>query len=130
MDTESTLSSRLTEMAKKAMDAGRLQEAADLISAAAAVDTINYGADPEVKEQKAALEAAFLFDSDVPLNAISGCSCEYCMPQSLANMRMIVCAICGNKRCPHATHHGNPCTNSNEPGQEGSAWEHALPLGQ
>lgn len=36
---------------------------------------------------------------------------------------MIVCEICGNKRCPHATHHDNPCTGSNEPGQKGSSWE-------
>lgn len=35
----------------------------------------------------------------------------------------IVCATCGNKRCPHATDHRNPCTNSNEPGQKGSVYE-------
>lgn len=34
--------------------------------------------------------------------------------------RMILCAICGNKRCPHATDHKNACTNSNLPGQPGS----------
>jgi hypothetical protein len=33
---------------------------------------------------------------------------------------MILCAICGNKRCPHATDHRLACTNSNEPGQAGS----------
>ena len=32
----------------------------------------------------------------------------------------IVCPLCGNKRCPRATHHDNPCSGSNEPGQEGS----------
>lgn len=37
--------------------------------------------------------------------------------------RMIVCGTCGNKRCPHATDHRNACTNSNEPGQKGSAYE-------
>lgn len=37
-----------------------------------------------------------------------------------ASGRMIVCAICGNKRCPRATDHRNECTNSNEPGQIGS----------
>jgi len=36
---------------------------------------------------------------------------------------MIVCAICGNKRCPHATSHENACTRSNAPGQKGSSWE-------
>jgi len=35
---------------------------------------------------------------------------------------MIVCSICGNKRCPKATDHNLACTNSNEPGQEGSSY--------
>lgn len=39
------------------------------------------------------------------------------------SVRMIVCSICGNKRCPHATNHINECTGSNEPGQKGSSWE-------
>jgi hypothetical protein len=37
--------------------------------------------------------------------------------------RMILCATCGNKRCPHANDHRNACTGSNEPGQPGSAYE-------
>jgi hypothetical protein len=36
--------------------------------------------------------------------------------------RMILCATCGNKRCPHATDHRHACTNSNEPGQPGSSY--------
>jgi hypothetical protein len=36
--------------------------------------------------------------------------------------RMILCPDCGNKRCPRATNHNNPCTNSNEPGQPGSRY--------
>jgi hypothetical protein len=36
---------------------------------------------------------------------------------------MILCPTCGNKRCPHATDHDLACTNSNEPGQKGSAYE-------
>ena len=35
---------------------------------------------------------------------------------------MLLCPICGNKRCPKATWHGNPCTHSNEPGQIGSMY--------
>ena len=35
---------------------------------------------------------------------------------------MVVCATCGNKRCPHANDHRNECTGSNEPGQPGSAY--------
>lgn len=37
-----------------------------------------------------------------------------------SHTRMVVCQICGNKRCPHAADHNNACTNSNEPGQPGS----------
>ena len=54
------------------------------------------------------------------------CYCERCLPNSILDprgMRMIVCSICGNKRCPHATDHRNACTRSNEPGQRGSSWE-------
>lgn len=34
--------------------------------------------------------------------------------------RMFLCPTCGNKRCPHATDHREPCSGSNEPGQLGS----------
>ena len=51
------------------------------------------------------------------------CWCESCKPNDWNNMRMILCGICGNKRCPHATNHINACTCSNEPGQKGSSWE-------
>jgi hypothetical protein len=37
--------------------------------------------------------------------------------------RMILCVLCGNKRCPHATDHDLKCSNSNEPGQEGSSYQ-------
>jgi hypothetical protein len=71
------------------------------------------------------LPTPFQFEQPLtPDDAIEGCKCEYYLPLSMANMRMIVCSICGNKRCPHATHHLNACTNSNEPGQKGSSWEH------
>ncbi len=39
---------------------------------------------------------------------------------------MLLCPICGNKRCPHATNHELDCTNSNEPGQLGSMFERAM----
>lgn len=35
---------------------------------------------------------------------------------------MILCPTCGNKRCPHSTDHNLQCTNSNEPGQQGSRY--------
>ena len=43
------------------------------------------------------------------------CSCRACNPDS---RRMIVCATCGNKRCPHASNHAFQCTWSNEPDQD------------
>lgn len=43
----------------------------------------------------------------------------YDMPTSI----MILCPTCGNKRCPKATDISLGCTNSNEPGQPGSAYE-------
>lgn len=36
---------------------------------------------------------------------------------------MVVCDLCGNKRCPRATHHDNECTGSNDVGQPGSRYE-------
>lgn len=41
-------------------------------------------------------------------------------------LRMVLCPICGNKRCPHANDHRHACTNSNAPGQKGSAYEHGM----
>jgi hypothetical protein len=35
---------------------------------------------------------------------------------------MIVCEICGNKRCPHTTDNSLKCTNSNDVGQVGSRY--------
>lgn len=63
-------------------------------------------------------------------NAPVRCGCRQCrrdrkdmigdLPAEAA--MMIVCAKCGNKRCPHATDHRLACTDSNEPGQAGSAY--------
>lgn len=36
---------------------------------------------------------------------------------------MIVCPVCGNKRCPKASDHELICTGSNLPGQEGSIYK-------
>ena len=42
------------------------------------------------------------------------CHCQDCNP---FEWWMIVCDKCGNKRCPHALHHLNDCTNSNATSQ-------------
>lgn len=60
----------------------------------------------------------------------AGCPCLRCIRERgdksgglpLEYTMMIVCVICGNKRCPHSDDHRNPCTNSNEPGQHGSRY--------
>lgn len=50
------------------------------------------------------------------------CWCHTCRPITLDDMRMVLCPECGNKRCPRANNHSNACTNSNDTGQEGSAY--------
>ena len=50
----------------------------------------------------------------------SRCTCSTCYPDY---PYFRVCESCGNKRCPKATNCKNDCTNSNDPGQEGSAYE-------
>ena len=59
---------------------------------------------------------------------VAQCWCETCRPQTIADMRFIVCPDCGNKRCPKANDHRNACTNSNAAGQPGSSWEHVKPI--
>lgn len=63
---------------------------------------------------------------------VNQCQCAACVPQGdfmhPENVRMIVCAICGNKRCPHATDHRHACTRSNEVGQKGSYYENIKPF--
>jgi len=51
-----------------------------------------------------------------------GCPCRACRSSELKGFIFIVCPDCGNKRCPKANHHDSDCTNSNEPGQAGSAY--------
>lgn len=55
-------------------------------------------------------------------NSSTNCWCCTCRPVTMTDMRFVVCPDCGNKRCPHANDHRNACTESNEPGQEGSAY--------
>lgn len=58
--------------------------------------------------------------TDSPLG--DECECAECKPNVGLFRRMIVCSVCGNKRCPHATSHRHPCSGSNRPGQRGSAY--------
>lgn len=61
------------------------------------------------------------------LVAKTKCWCTTCRPLTLSDMRFVVCPECGNKRCPKAHNHSKDCTNSNDPGQPGSSWEHVKP---
>jgi hypothetical protein len=52
------------------------------------------------------------------------CNCLTCQKdENRLFWGMTLCSKCGNKRCPHANDHRNECTNSNESGQKGSAYE-------
>ncbi len=61
------------------------------------------------------------------------CECHQCIkdhnlkyPRTglpLNTMRMILCPICGNKRCPHASNHRFECTRSNDVNQKGSIFK-------
>lgn len=75
------------------------------------------------------MDNLFDFDSDdeaPPESSKPGCECSSCVPHS-AMMRMVICPTCGNKRCPHATHHDQSCSGSNEPGQWGSSYGVRVP---
>ncbi len=57
------------------------------------------------------------------------CPCRRCLSvEGIHAWWMVVCQICGNKRCPHANDCQNHCTNSNKVGQRGSDWENVKPL--
>lgn len=61
------------------------------------------------------------------------CECHRCIKEldlkddymgilPLNATKMILCPVCGNKRCPKASDHRLECTNSNEKGQNGSIY--------
>jgi hypothetical protein len=52
------------------------------------------------------------------------CPCYECVSPTWGQWEsyMVLCPDCGNKRCPHATFHGNACTGSNKSGQPGSRY--------
>lgn len=67
------------------------------------------------------------------INSALECWCSTCRPVTIfdkpGDNRMVLCPDCGNKRCPHATYHGNACTGSNEPGQAGSSYSGGSAVG-
>ncbi|WP_237767051.1 hypothetical protein [Enterobacter hormaechei] len=77
-----------------------------------------------IRNSGIAIDGEKIFAERDALNA-PDCWCRTCRPITLTDMRFVVCPECGNKRCPHANDHRNACTGSNEPGQEGSAYQAA-----
>jgi len=76
-------------------------------------------------------------DHHITPRKVQLCECRACLAEELASHHdrferakaiaargMILCSICGNKRCPHANDHRHACTGSNEAGQPGSAYPH------
>ncbi|MNE20680.1 hypothetical protein D3C81_240100 [compost metagenome] len=63
------------------------------------------------------------------------CECHRCIDEHrlgtegplgwlpLSSTKMILCPVCGCKRCPHASDHDLACTGSNEVGQPGSIYQ-------
>lgn len=60
--------------------------------------------------EEASISDAFAYSTDL---IKPKCGCRACNPTA---WWMVVCDLCGNKRCPRGSHHVNPCTSSNEPG--------------
>lgn len=51
------------------------------------------------------------------------CGCWSCIRErGDVSVGMVLCPVCGNKRCPKASDHTLACTGSNEPGQPGSVY--------
>ncbi|MDH1177974.1 hypothetical protein N5C72_07800 [Achromobacter mucicolens] len=65
-----------------------------------------------LKSQSAALSAQ--------PGAQKNCNCATCRPHSV-EMRMILCEVCGDKRCPHAADHRNECSNQPKQHNDGGA---------
>lgn len=50
----------------------------------------------------------------------TGCNCATCRLHNV-EMRMILCEVCGDKRCPHAADHRNKCTSHPKQHNDGGA---------
>lgn len=60
--------------------------------------------------------------SEAPKTTCSWCRRCMARPAPFSSL-MILCPTCGNKRCPRASDCMYECTDSNEPGQEGSVYK-------
>ena len=111
--------------AEKAEQEPRSEFEKSLDEAQAAVEALGKWKDP-----RTVVGLNVAFDTERQLNfAPERCECHQCIKDNrlggdvpLYFQKMIVCPQCGNKRCPRANDHRNECTESNEPGQPGSAY--------
>lgn len=111
------LSEKRTGILDRATDS--LAQALSVLRVITEQDPVELALDPQWSQRIAKAGIAAL---TAPSDERSDCSCQTCRPITITDMRMVLCAICGNKRCPHATDHRNTCTGSNEPGQKGSSY--------
>jgi hypothetical protein len=66
--------------------------------------------------------------SPYPRDLYPNCPCAVCTPGTPDGFggffrRMNLCPNCGNKRCPGASEHTNPCSGSNDPRVNDATWE-------
>lgn len=71
----------------------------------------------------------------MPVISPPNCECHRCISEHklgqqvgfmwlpLSSTKMILCPICGSKRCPRASDHDLECTGSNASGQPGSVYQ-------
>ena len=96
---------------------------------AVTLEVLGYAAlDKETNETARDIARAVLAKWGTPQPVVREpqCWCLTCRPMRVddpESIRMALCPTCGNKRCPKANNHRNQCSNSNEPGQKGSAYE-------
>lgn len=76
-------------------------------------------------------QSALMPEPELSPSKPPACICHRCIKEEgltdqwghpLNYSQMILCPVCGNKRCPHASDHRLACTHSNEPGQPGSVY--------
>lgn len=74
-------------------------------------------------------------DASLLVQAHFNCECHRCIAENklgtsgpfgwlpLSSTKLILCPVCGCKRCPKASNHYLACTDSNASGQPGSVYQ-------
>jgi len=91
-------------------------------------EMLNSG-EPTIGKREAQSRAASYLSTMLGGQLEKSCNCYKCTKARGVDLRfwgqavMVVCPVCGNKRCPKASDHELACTGSNAPGQKGSVYE-------